>query len=429
MRTRTCAGESTGLSEIGAGLDEEVSFLAWELRPAVLDDLGLVVAADNYVTEWSKHFEIPAEFQSTGLRKSRLDPETETNLYRIIQEALNNAYKHAKASQASVSLEKRQKNVVLIIEDDGIGFDPKQEERVTKSGRGLGLVGIRERAAIVGGSVEIESTPGKGTTIYVRVPFQPACRGGGRMVTKTRILLAEDHKTVREGIKLLVNAQPDMEVVGEAGDGEAALKKVRELDAGPDHYGHLDAGNERSESHEKAEEVQPDVKILTLTRHTDDGYLQQLIGAGANGYVLKQSAPTELINAIRSVRDGNAYLDPALTEKVMGGYVSKAAFQTRREKAGLDRPGIRGAAPDRLGLQQQGDREPARPECQDHRSAQGERDAQARYHAAGSTSSGMLFCRAGCRTTSSVILASLDFGFRISVCFSVTAPIVTSPSA
>jgi two-component system CheB/CheR fusion protein len=166
------------LGEIGAGLDAEVSFLAWELRPAVLDDLGLVVAADNYVTEWSKHFEIPAEFQSTGLKKTRLDPETETNLYRIIQEALNNTYKHAKASRASVLLEKRQKSVVLIIEDNGIGFDPNKKRRVTKSGRGLGLIGIRERAAIVSGTVEIESTPGNGTTIYVRVPFQRAAGGG-----------------------------------------------------------------------------------------------------------------------------------------------------------------------------------------------------------------------------------------------------------
>jgi PAS domain S-box-containing protein len=166
------------LAEIGASLDAEVSFLAWELRPAVLDDLGLVVAADNYVTEWSKHFEIPAEFQSTGLKKTRLDPETEINLYRITQEALNNTYKHAKASQASILLEKRQKSVVLIIEDDGIGFDPGKKQRVTKSGRGLGLISIRERAAIVGGSVEIESTPGQGTTIYVRVPFQSAAAGG-----------------------------------------------------------------------------------------------------------------------------------------------------------------------------------------------------------------------------------------------------------
>jgi two-component system, NarL family, response regulator NreC len=67
------------------------------------------------------------------------------------------------------------------------------------------------------------------------------------------------------------------------------------------------------------------IKILILTRHTDDGYLQQLLGAGANGYVLKQSAPTELINAIRTVAAGNAYLDPTLTRKVVGGYVNRSS--------------------------------------------------------------------------------------------------------
>ncbi|MDQ3221143.1 MAG: response regulator transcription factor [Acidobacteriota bacterium] len=142
------------------------------------------------------------------------------------------------------------------------------------------------------------------------------------MATKMRILLAEDHKIVREGIKLLVNEQPDMEVVGEADDGRAAIAKAKELSPDiivmdismPDLNG--------LKATMKLKQVAPDIKILTLTRHTDDGYLQQLIGAGANGYVLKQSAPAELINAIRTVAAGRAYLDPALTEKVMGGYAS-----------------------------------------------------------------------------------------------------------
>jgi two-component system response regulator NreC len=152
-------------------------------------------------------------------------------------------------------------------------------------------------------------------------------------MSKLRILLAEDHKTVREGIKLLVNAQPDMEVVGEAGDGEAAIREIRTLlpdtvvmDISMPNMNGLKATK-------KIREIYPDIKILTLTRHTDDGYLQQLIAAGANGYVLKQSAPSELINAIRSVSEGNAYMDPALTQKVMGGYVSKA-FSKRGDGKG-----------------------------------------------------------------------------------------------
>jgi len=143
------------------------------------------------------------------------------------------------------------------------------------------------------------------------------------MNEKLRIVLAEDHKTVREGIKLLVDAQPDMEVVGEAGDGEAVIALTAELE--PDVV-LMDISMpvlNGLKATKKLRALYPKIKILTLTRHTDDGYLRQLIGAGANGYVLKQSAPSELINAIRSVGEGNSFLDPSLTQKVMGGYVSK----------------------------------------------------------------------------------------------------------
>ena len=144
------------------------------------------------------------------------------------------------------------------------------------------------------------------------------------MSDKLRILIAEDHQTVREGIKLLVNSQPDMEVIGEASNGEAALAEAARLQPDlvlmdismPEMNGLLATKRLRSKM--------PDVKILTLTRHTDDGYLKQVIGAGANGYVLKQSAPNELVTAIRSVAAGNSYVDPSLTRKVMGGYASRS---------------------------------------------------------------------------------------------------------
>jgi DNA-binding NarL/FixJ family response regulator len=144
------------------------------------------------------------------------------------------------------------------------------------------------------------------------------------MDKKLRIVLAEDHKTVREGIKLLVDAQPDMEVIGEAGDGEAVISLTAKLE--PDIV-LMDISMpvlNGLKATKKLRALYPHLKILTLTRHSDDGYLRQLISAGANGYVLKQSAPSELINAIRSVGEGNSFLDPSLTQKVMGGYVSKA---------------------------------------------------------------------------------------------------------
>src|SRR5215204_1746672 len=147
----------------------------------------------------------------------------------------------------------------------------------------------------------------------------------------TRVLLAEDHNTVREGIKMLVNAQPDMQVIGEAADGRAAIAKARELmpdllvmDISMPELNGLKAT-------EKLRKEFPELKILTLTRHTDDGYLQQLIKAGVNGYALKQSAPTALINAIRTVTAGRSYVDSDLTQKVLGGYAGRTVGPLRGE--------------------------------------------------------------------------------------------------
>src|SRR5215203_5603381 len=140
---------------------------------------------------------------------------------------------------------------------------------------------------------------------------------------RLRIMLAEDHETVREGIKLLINSQPDMEVISEVGDGSAAVKEAQKLvpdivvmDVSMPKLNGLKATK-------RLKTASPGIKILTLTRHTDDAYLQQLIESGASGYVLKQSAPTELIRAIRTVADGKNYLDPTLTEKMFSGFANR----------------------------------------------------------------------------------------------------------
>ena len=151
-------------------IDDDISFLTWELRPTALDSLGLRNALANYVAEWSRNFKIPAEFHTARRGRSRLEPEIEVNLYRIAQEALNNVVKHASAKKVSVLLEFNSGEAVLVVEDDGRGFNPKARTRRTESGMGLGLIGMRERAALFGGKLEVESARGKGTTVIARVP-------------------------------------------------------------------------------------------------------------------------------------------------------------------------------------------------------------------------------------------------------------------
>ncbi len=152
---------------------------------------------------------------------------------------------------------------------------------------------------------------------------------------KLRIFLVEDHATVREGVKMLVNAQEDMEVIGEAGNGEAAFAQVPQLT--PDVVVMDISMPELNglKTTRKLKKLLPDIKILILTRHTDSAYLRQLIEAGASGYVLKQSAPNELIIAIRTVGAGNSYLDSKLTGKVLDGYATRTASLRGESKADI----------------------------------------------------------------------------------------------
>ena len=174
LRQRVHAAQATI-----AKLDRDLDFFTWELRPPMLDDLGIAVALEHFVQEWSANFGVRSEFHTRGFAKARLRLEIETNLYRIAQEALNNIYKHAQAKRVAVLLERRGDEVVLVIEDDGQGFD-----RIKTPGggeTGIGLIGMDERASLVGGTLEIETAPGRGTTVFVRVPlaFGDGTRPGG----------------------------------------------------------------------------------------------------------------------------------------------------------------------------------------------------------------------------------------------------------
>jgi signal transduction histidine kinase len=156
------------LQKLTERLVEEAHHLAWDLRPAALDDLGLETAISNYVEKWSERNSIALDFHS-GLDKLRLPPPVETAVFRIVQEALTNVLKHAEATRVSVMLEYRYDELLVIVEDNGRGFQPEVPLTVKERG-GLGLIGINERVALVGGKLNIESEPGCGTTLAIRIP-------------------------------------------------------------------------------------------------------------------------------------------------------------------------------------------------------------------------------------------------------------------
>jgi signal transduction histidine kinase/GAF domain-containing protein len=156
------------LQEMAVRASRDMHHIALELRPSALDDQGLQTTLASYVEQWSKRNGVGADVQYVGLGTRRLPPHVENTIYRIVQEALTNVGTHAKATAVSVILQRQGDDVVAIVEDNGCGFDVMNREDARGQGR-LGLLGMRERAALVGGNCDVESHVG-GTTVIARIP-------------------------------------------------------------------------------------------------------------------------------------------------------------------------------------------------------------------------------------------------------------------
>jgi DNA-binding NarL/FixJ family response regulator len=142
-------------------------------------------------------------------------------------------------------------------------------------------------------------------------------------LSKLKILLADDHAVVRDGLKVLINAEPDMEVIGEAKDGRVAVQKIIELR--PD-VAIIDISMPELNGIQATERIKqecPEVKVLALTVHEEKGYLDQLLRIGASGYILKLAAADELIEAIRSVAEGKTYVDREMASRITTDYLRK----------------------------------------------------------------------------------------------------------
>ena len=150
-----------------------------------------------------------------------------------------------------------------------------------------------------------------------------------------RVILADDHVTVRHGLKLLIDSQTDMKVVAEASDGEAAIRKALELKPDVVVMDISMPGMNGLVATRALKKAQPGARIVTLTRHADDAYLQELLRAGVSGYVLKRSAPTELLHAIRGVAAGGQYLDSTLTSRVTASFATKQGGRSGRPPSTL----------------------------------------------------------------------------------------------
>lgn len=147
-------------------IGREMHDLALELRPTALDDLGLAAALANYTEGWAERNGVEMDFHSSGLDDNRLPPALETAVYRVVQEALTNVRRHAAAKRVSVVVRRLDGVLSSVVEDDGRGFDPEAVDNTR-----LGIVGMRERVVMFGGTLDVDSAPGRGTVVVVRIPL------------------------------------------------------------------------------------------------------------------------------------------------------------------------------------------------------------------------------------------------------------------
>ena len=203
------------------------------LRPTTLDDFGLVAAVRQRVEELrNEGWEIGYE---ETLGRVRLPSEVEITLFRVSQEALNNVRKHAQTTTACVVLTQRGRKVRLEVRDEGRGFEPSAVLARQGPVERVGLSSMRERVALLGGEFEIRSKPGAGTSIVAEVPLPTTLEGrgadheGDEAVPPARLLIVDDHDLIRESTQLMLEGEPDLEVVGEAVNGRHALELCRQL--------------------------------------------------------------------------------------------------------------------------------------------------------------------------------------------------------
>ena len=319
---------------------EELLMLARQLRPTALDDLGPQGGAGR---------------PRRGARAPGRDQDELRGARRLLRPAVRRAARRLPgrpggALERRPSLRRRDRQgppaasdppgegdrVELTVGDDGSGFTFDQ------AARGLGIAGMRERALLVGGDVEVESRPNVGTRVSLRVPLHPAdteTRPWSNPQTEPqpmKVLIADDHGIVRSGLRMLLERQMDIEVIGEAADGaQARDMAIRER---PD-LAILDVKMPKLTGLQATREIRaqaPDVAVLILSMYDDERYLFEALKAGASGYVLKAQADSDLLEAVRAVERGEPFLTPeaqrALIKDVLGEGSSREEELTPREQ-------------------------------------------------------------------------------------------------
>jgi signal transduction histidine kinase len=286
--------------------------LAVDLHPPVLNDGGMMAALEWLARHMHRNHGLVVTVE--GSSESELPAPCRALVFEIARELLFNVVKHAGADRARIHLvDSAEDEVQITIEDEGMGFDLERLDSADDPLNHTGLLRIRERLLLLGGRVEIESSPGKGTQVKVQVPtLRPGASEAAEMereplrITETsaarnkiRVVLVDDHAILREGLASLLQRYTDIEVVGEAEDGQVAIEQARLLR--PDVIV-MDLSMPRLNGIEATRKIVaelPDVRVVGLSMHEEEYGISAMRRAGAVECVIKAGPPDDLVTAIR----------------------------------------------------------------------------------------------------------------------------------
>ena len=298
--------------------------LSHELSPPVLHQFGLTAALQWLVRQMDEQFGLKIELEIWPVRQSITAP-IEVFLFHAVQELMFNIVKHSGAQSALVVFSGSEKNIQIAISDQGRGFDPQILFSPDKRA-GLGIASLRERAHAIGGHLAIDSAPGRGSRFTLTVPsslemldstigaqgiepqpkfFDPAITVMGS--ENIRVLFADDHRVMRQGLIGLIAGKPDIQVAGEAADGEEALEMARQLR--PDVVV-MDVSMPKMDGVEATRRIRtemPGTRVIGLSMFDDEEVARKMRQAGAEAFVSKTASSAELLKAIYGIdgRKGN----------------------------------------------------------------------------------------------------------------------------
>jgi len=277
--------------EIAQSTLDNIRSLSQALHPVLLEEAGLVSTLDWYIPTVERQSGIALHYEKSGTAFP-LDGGASVHVYRVLQEALNNVSRHSGAKEAWARLKFLPDALELEIEDHGKGILPE------KNGRGIGLVAMRERAELIGGK------------LARWCDCASSVRKLRHMRDKLTVLLVDDHALVRRGFRRILEDDAEIEVVGEASDGEEAVRlaakerpEVIVMDCAMPGMNGLEATR-------RILEARPEAAILMLSMHSEDTLVRQALDAGARGYILKNAMDLDLANAVKRVAKGEKVLDP-----------------------------------------------------------------------------------------------------------------------